>query len=153
MKYISAKGLIHRDLAARNVLLFENFIAKISDFGLCCSSNENLNRPSENIKLPIKWLSLEALLEKNFSEKSDVWAFGILMYEVFTCGQIPYENMKIDELIMFLQSGSRLEKEEGMPNEIYDIMLLCWQNDFRERPSFGELEVKIFELIEKTKSL
>uniref|UniRef100_A0A914E299 receptor protein-tyrosine kinase n=1 Tax=Acrobeloides nanus TaxID=290746 RepID=A0A914E299_9BILA len=143
MQYIASRGLVHRDLAARNVLLFANSIAKISDFGLCCSIDENLTERSIlSLKLPIKWLSLEALIDKIFSEKSDVWSFGVLMYEVFTFGGIPYATMNNDELVMFLKSGARLELPNNMDVGLYEIMLSCWREDLKERPTFVELEEK-----------
>uniref|UniRef100_A0A914E2J5 receptor protein-tyrosine kinase n=1 Tax=Acrobeloides nanus TaxID=290746 RepID=A0A914E2J5_9BILA len=143
MQYIASRGLVHRDLAARNVLLFANSIAKISDFGLCCSIDENLTeRSTLSLKLPIKWLSLEALIDRIFSEKSDVWSFGVLMYEVFTFGGIPYATMNNDELVMFLKSGARLELPNNMDFDLYEIMLSCWREDLQKRPTFVELEEK-----------
>ena len=150
MQYLASKSLAHNDLAARNILLFENFFAKISDFGLCCSLDDTLPYdPYENKKFPIKWLPLEALIDKIFGEKSDVWSFGILMYEVFTCGKVPYENMNNDELIVFLQSGWRLERPENMDDICYGIMMSCWNKVPAERPSFMELEEKFCNYIEE----
>uniref|UniRef100_A0A914C4I1 Protein kinase domain-containing protein n=1 Tax=Acrobeloides nanus TaxID=290746 RepID=A0A914C4I1_9BILA len=150
MQYIASKGLVHRDLAARNVLLFANSTAKISDFGLCCSIDESLTeRSTLSLKLPIKWLSLEALIDRIFSEKSDVWSFGVLMYEVFTFGEIPYATMNNDELVMFLKSGARLELPNNMDVGLYEIMLSCWREDLKERPTFVELEEKLHGYIDK----
>ena len=150
MQYIASKGLVHRDLAARNVLLFASSIAKISDFGLCCSIDESLTeRSTLSLKLPIKWLSLEALIDRIFSEKSDVWSFGVLMYEVFTFGEIPYATMNNDELVMFLKSGARLELPNNMDVGLYEIMLSCWREDLKERPTFVELEEKFHGYIDE----
>uniref|UniRef100_A0A914CZD0 receptor protein-tyrosine kinase n=1 Tax=Acrobeloides nanus TaxID=290746 RepID=A0A914CZD0_9BILA len=150
MQFTASKGLVHCDLAARNVLLFDNMVAKISDFGLCCSSDETFSyQASLNKKLPIKWLSLEALLDRLFTEKSDVWSFGVLMYEMFSFGATPYETMNNDELVMFLQSGGRLERPANIDDMCYGIMLLCWNKDYLARPRFMELEEKFGELISK----
>uniref|UniRef100_A0A914CQ12 receptor protein-tyrosine kinase n=1 Tax=Acrobeloides nanus TaxID=290746 RepID=A0A914CQ12_9BILA len=143
MHYIALKGLVHCDLAARNVLLFNNNIAKISDFGLCIDLDEALMFSSSiGRKLPIKWLALEILLDREFSEKSDVWSFGVLMYEMFTFGKIPYATANNDELVMFLQSGGRLERPSNMDDVCYEIMMSCWIKDVENRPSFAELEEK-----------
>uniref|UniRef100_A0A914E0L9 receptor protein-tyrosine kinase n=1 Tax=Acrobeloides nanus TaxID=290746 RepID=A0A914E0L9_9BILA len=150
MQFTASKGLVHCDLAARNVLLFDNMVAKISDFGLCCSSDETFSyQASLHKKLPIKWLSLEALLDRLFTEKSDVWSFGVLMHEMFSFGATPYETMNNDELVMFLQSGGRLERPANMDDVCYGIMLPCWNKDYLARPGFMELEEKFGELIKK----
>src|SRR5688500_9542856 len=115
MEYIASKRLIHRDLAARNILLMEQSIAKISDFGLCCACDDAsfIYQGSKCKKLPVKWLALETLLQRSFSEKSDVWSYGVLMFEVYSGGQSPYAMLENDRLIGFLSAGKRLDKPEG----------------------------------------
>src|SRR5687767_11742021 len=110
MLYIASKNIVHRDLAARNILLTDGFNAKISDFGLSM-----INETGENNtgglpkKLPIKWLSIEAITRLIFSEKSDVWAFGVLMYEMFSYGKVPYPDFfDKDSIVNFLLRGKRL---------------------------------------------
>ena len=144
MCYIASKGLVHRDLAARNVILYENnHIAKISDFGLCSSCDQTFSDQSSwTQKLPIKWLALESLTNRMFSEKSDVWSFGVLMYEMFTFGQIPYASMNNDELLVFLQSNGRLERPANMTDELCEIMYSCWIKDMEKRPNFAQLQDK-----------
>lgn len=150
MQYIASRQLIHRDLAARNILIFNSNVAKISDFGLCCKSDETFTyHASLTKKLPIKWLSIEALTNHIFSEKSDVWSFGILMHEVFTFGQVPYVTMNHDEVFEFLKSGRRLAQVEDMPDDLYEITMECWEETPENRPSFTELEQKFHKLIEK----
>uniref|UniRef100_A0A914D3B8 receptor protein-tyrosine kinase n=1 Tax=Acrobeloides nanus TaxID=290746 RepID=A0A914D3B8_9BILA len=149
MHYIALKGLVHCDLAARNVLLFKNNIAKISDFGLCIDLDEAFMFSSSiGRKLPIKWLAFEILLDREFSEKSDVWSFGVLMYEMFTFGKIPYATTNNDELVMFLQSGGRLERPLNIHDVCYEIMMSCWIKDVKNRPNFGELEEKFHQLVD-----
>ena len=141
MRHIASKGLVHRDLAARNVLLYSNNrVAKISDFGLCSSCDQTFIYISTlTKKLPIKWLALESLIERIFSEKSDIWSFGVLMYEVFTFGQIPYDPMNNDELLVFLQANGRLDRPNNITDELYEIMYSCWYKDIEKRPNFAQL--------------
>uniref|UniRef100_A0A914Q5F8 Protein kinase domain-containing protein n=1 Tax=Panagrolaimus davidi TaxID=227884 RepID=A0A914Q5F8_9BILA len=133
--------MIHRDVACRNVLLKGKNIAKLADFGLCCFADPKTGtfKDSFNKKFPIKWLSLEALNECLFSEKSDVWAFGILCYEVFSYGSIPYSKMLNSEMIEFLKNGKRLEKPLNTPDYVYELMLNCWRENPSERSSFKEI--------------
>uniref|UniRef100_A0A914CSM9 Protein kinase domain-containing protein n=1 Tax=Acrobeloides nanus TaxID=290746 RepID=A0A914CSM9_9BILA len=141
--------MVHRDLAARNVLLFDNLAAKISDFGLSCTVGDNLiHKGNLAQKLPIKWLALEALTDCIFSEKSDVWSFGVLMYEMFTFGSVPYINMNNDELLVFLQTGERLERPNNISDELYEIMLSCWIKYMGDRPNFTQLEEKFQNIME-----
>uniref|UniRef100_A0A914E5T0 Protein kinase domain-containing protein n=1 Tax=Acrobeloides nanus TaxID=290746 RepID=A0A914E5T0_9BILA len=149
MQYITSKQMIHRDLAARNILLTNNNVAKISDFGLCCTYNDGFSyQASLAKKLPIKWLSLEALTDHVFSEKSDVWAFGVLIYEMFAYGLVPYTTMHHDEVLAFLQEGNRLGCPEDMPNELYEITRKCWEENPDDRYTFADLEQKFRVMIE-----
>lgn len=150
MQYIASKGIVHRDLAARNILLCGNSTAKISDFGLRCSCNENFTYKTKGAKkLPIKWLSIEALNDWIFSEKSDVWSFGVLMYEVFSLGKTPYNTLQNDEILGLLQTGARLEQPEYASSEMYRIMCACWDVSVERRPPFYELEKALQAELEK----
>uniref|UniRef100_A0A914QKS4 receptor protein-tyrosine kinase n=1 Tax=Panagrolaimus davidi TaxID=227884 RepID=A0A914QKS4_9BILA len=150
LEYISEKGMIHRDIACRNILIKEKTIAKLGDFGLCCFADEKTGtfKDSFSQKFPIKWLSLEALNQCIFSEKSDVWAFGILCFEVFSFGSIPYSKMLNSEMIEFLQNGSRLEKPTNATEYIYELMLNCWRQNPNERPNFKEISKGIRIMLE-----
>uniref|UniRef100_A0A914EAZ9 Protein kinase domain-containing protein n=1 Tax=Acrobeloides nanus TaxID=290746 RepID=A0A914EAZ9_9BILA len=152
MQYISSKKMIHRDLAARNILLCESYTAKISDFGLCCTCDESslaYQAVGRSKKLPIKWLSIEALVDRIFSEKSDVWSFGVLMYEMFSLGKVPYATMNNDDVLEFLQENDkRLECPENTPANAYDIMRMCWKKEPDERPCFGELVDLLYGMLE-----
>uniref|UniRef100_A0A914PMP1 Protein kinase domain-containing protein n=1 Tax=Panagrolaimus davidi TaxID=227884 RepID=A0A914PMP1_9BILA len=130
--------MVHRDVASRNILLINGNKAKLSDFGLCCHCDESFTyRASLQKRFPLKWLPIEALVDRIFSEKSDVWSFGVLCYEVFTYGTVPYPAMTNVEMLEFLQAGNRLEKPALAPDAIYDLMLDCWKRDPAERPSFS----------------
>ncbi|KAE9550635.1 hypothetical protein FO519_006152 [Halicephalobus sp. NKZ332] len=120
LAYISSMKIIHRDVAARNVLLRSGFVAKISDFGLSCDPDETtaLYKASFNKKLPIKWLALEAIVDRIFSEKTDVWAFGVTLIEVFGFGRQPYSDLGAGEILEYLKSGKRLEKLDTMDDEM-----------------------------------
>lgn len=152
MQYIISRGLTHRDLAARNILLCENHLVKISDFGLCCNAGENLNYQLTIPKrLPMKWLPPEALTQRIFSEKSDVWSFGILMYEMYSLGKEPYGNMESREVLTFLNEGKRLERPEFMQEEkLEQMMKNCWEEDPVERPSFGMLSGTFRTVLEES---
>uniref|UniRef100_A0A914D9Y0 Protein kinase domain-containing protein n=1 Tax=Acrobeloides nanus TaxID=290746 RepID=A0A914D9Y0_9BILA len=151
MQYISSKNIVHRDLAARNVLLTDSFNAKISDFGLSfCAYLEENSSSSTPQKLPVKWLSLEALLDMVFSEKSDVWAFGILMFEVFSFGAIPYKDVVLKDLVEMLRNGDRLECPKAANEETYEIMRSCWQEDPEARPTFEQLSERFREMLKST---
>lgn len=149
MEKVASIKVIHRDLAARNILLNSNLFVKIADFGLCCSLDENYiyNSKVEN-KFPIRWLSLEAMTERLFSELSDVWSFGILSYEVFSFGGLPYSNLENRDIVEYLRSGKRLERLENIPDTYWDIMKSCWAEETTQRPTFYTLKDKIRILLE-----
>lgn len=148
MQYIASKGLIHCDLAARNVLLCGSFVAKISNFGQCYSSAINQLFPAKNLTL--KWLAPEVLTDQIFSEKSDVWSFGIVMFETFSFGKIPYETLNDGELLEFLQSGQRLDCPEKLTEPLSTTMFSCWHTDPEQRPTFEELEEQFYKYIEQS---
>uniref|UniRef100_A0AC34FQV5 Protein kinase domain-containing protein n=1 Tax=Panagrolaimus sp. ES5 TaxID=591445 RepID=A0AC34FQV5_9BILA len=141
--------MIHRDIACRNVLLMEGNIAKLADFELCVYCNENgIYKDSMHAKLPIKWLSIEALTDGIFSEMSDVWAFGILCFEMFSYGNIPYGTMSPEEMRAFLQAEKRLELPNNTPDYIYDLMQKCWIQESLKRPTFMQINKMIASKLE-----
>lgn len=148
MQYIASKGMVHRDLAARNILLCENNLAKISDFGLCCTCDDSfIYQASLTKKLPMKWLAIEALTERIFSEKSDIWSFGVLIFETFTLGKVPYAMMNNNEMLDFLLAGNRLECDEA-PMDAQEVMAICWEENPVDRPTFDELEARFHTFLE-----
>ncbi|XP_069946916.1 vascular endothelial growth factor receptor kdr-like isoform X4 [Cherax quadricarinatus] len=149
MEYLSFKKVLHGDLAARNVLLAEENIVKISDFGLAKDiyKNENYKKKSDG-PVPVKWLALECLRDGVFSIQSDVWSFGVVLWEIFSLGQNPYPGIDFDEnFIVKLEKGIRLEQPKYSTYGLYRIMLECWNSDPLERPSFSNLEQSLGEIL------
>uniref|UniRef100_A0A914CH67 Protein kinase domain-containing protein n=1 Tax=Acrobeloides nanus TaxID=290746 RepID=A0A914CH67_9BILA len=148
MEFIASKNIVHRDLAARNVLLTNDFQAKISDFGLAVINNTDIKETALIKKFPVRWMSIEAIAEKLFSEKSDVWAFSVLMFEVFSLGQDPYAGIETRQILRFLRSGERLSRPELATNGMYEMMCSCWEENLETRPKFEELVVKLHDVLE-----
>ncbi|KAM4622237.1 tyrosine-protein kinase Srms isoform 1-T1 [Discoglossus pictus] len=143
MAYLEIKHVVHRDLAARNILVGDNLVCKISDFGLARLLKDDLYSPSSNTTIPIKWTSPEALKYSKYSTKSDVWSFGILLYEVYTFGQQPYKGMINREVIEKVTRGYRLPCPHNCSNEMYHLMCLCWTDSPQNRPTFEEIVQKL----------
>ncbi|KAH7712902.1 Protein F09A5.2 [Aphelenchoides avenae] len=138
MMYLSSKNYVHRDLATRNILLTSDMTAKISDFGLCRYADEQLYRARHARKLPVKWMAPESLRSMEFSTKSDVWSFGILMWEVFTCGDVPFHDTPNADTLEALDAGERPACPCVCPTEIYQFMRQCWSSMCQERPTFED---------------
>uniref|UniRef100_A0A1L8DJG6 Protein kinase domain-containing protein n=1 Tax=Nyssomyia neivai TaxID=330878 RepID=A0A1L8DJG6_9DIPT len=140
MSHLEDKQITHRDLAARNVLIDEQKTLKISDFGL---SRTGIYVNTRNKRVPLRWLSIEAVRDNLYSSKSDVWAFGIVLWEIGTLGGFPYPTIGNHELLTYLKSGNRLQRPDNCTNELYQIMLDCWQDCPEDRPSFNDLVTKL----------
>ncbi|XP_056381532.1 tyrosine-protein kinase SYK isoform X2 [Hyla sarda] len=145
MKYLEEKNFVHRDLAARNVLLVTQHYAKISDFGLskAIGSDENYYKAKSCGKWPVKWYAPECINFYKFSSKSDVWSFGVLMWEAFSYGQKPYKGMKGGEVSQMIESGKRMEMPPRCPPEVYELMKLCWTYKVEDRPNFVSVELQL----------
>ncbi|GFX81541.1 tyrosine kinase receptor Cad96Ca [Trichonephila clavipes] len=140
MDYLANKGIIHRDLAARNILVDENKICKVADFGFARDviASHVYERKSEG-RLPIRWMAPESLFDNIYTTKTDVWSFGVLLWEIVTLGSTPYPGLSANEVIRRVRDGYRLEKPEHCRREMYNIMFYCWDKDPKQRPTFGEL--------------
>ncbi|NXE90689.1 KSYK kinase, partial [Menura novaehollandiae] len=145
MKYLEENNFVHRDLAARNVLLVTQHYAKISDFGLskALSADENYYKAQSHGKWPVKWYAPECMNFYKFSSKSDVWSFGVLMWEAFSYGQKPYKGMKGGEVAQMIERGERMERPEVCPTEVYSLMKLCWTYNIDDRPGFVAVELRL----------
>lgn len=118
LEYLSQKGFVHRDVAARNVLVHDRSSAKIGDFGLCrFIYAEGAQYKSKGGRLPLKWMSPEAIRQYEFTTKSDVWSFGVLMFEIVTLGGCPYPGVPPEDMLDWLESGKRMEQPDNCPDE------------------------------------
>ncbi|XP_029466403.1 fibroblast growth factor receptor 2 isoform X6 [Rhinatrema bivittatum] len=140
MEYLASQKCIHRDLAARNVLVTENNVMKIADFGLARDINNiDYYKKTTNGRLPVKWMAPEALFDRVYTQQSDVWSFGILMWEIFTLGGSPYPGIPVEELFKLLKEGHRMDKPPNCTNELYMTMRDCWHAVPSQRPTFKQL--------------
>jgi serine/threonine protein kinase len=151
MDYLGEKRLIHRDLAARNVVLDSLRVAKITDFGLCKNLEKNtgpnagkdyyrFNPGKKNPLLPLPWLAPEIVDGGVCSTYSDIWAYGVTLWEIFSLGEQPYPGKLTGEITKFLEDGNRMEKPPYCNTAIYNTMLDCWKQTPKERPKFSELK-------------
>ncbi|XP_045491970.1 vascular endothelial growth factor receptor 1 isoform X3 [Colias croceus] len=141
MEYLASRKVLHGDLAARNILLAEDNIVKICDFGLARSIYKNDEyQKKENSPLPVKWLAVECMTDRIFSTQSDIWSFGIVLWELFSLAKTPYPNISPTNLLKWLLEGHRLEKPTYADDRLYDVMLKCWEQKPTARPSFSQLQ-------------
>ncbi|MCP9263294.1 Tyrosine-protein kinase RYK [Dirofilaria immitis] len=147
-------GIIHKDIATRNCL-----ISKIRDgdcdtlFVQICDSalskdffpNDYYHCLGDNENRPVKWMAYESLIHNSFNSSTDVWSFGVTLWELLTCGQQPYLETDPDELAMILQRGKRLSQPYNCPDELYGLMYCCWQLDYRDRPTTKQLLIALRE--------
>ncbi|KAM8805480.1 tyrosine-protein kinase ABL2 isoform 2-T2 [Eudromia elegans] len=138
MEYLEKKNFIHRDLAARNCLVGENHVVKVADFGLSRLMTGDTYTAHAGAKFPIKWTAPESLAYNTFSIKSDVWAFGVLLWEIATYGMSPYPGIDLSQVYDLLEKGYRMEQPEGCPPKVYELMRACWKWNPPDRPSFAE---------------
>ncbi|ELK25833.1 Tyrosine-protein kinase Srms [Myotis davidii] len=143
MRYLEERRIVHRDLAARNVLVDDDLACKVADFGLARLLKDDIYSPSSGSKIPVKWTAPEAAHYRVYSPKSDVWSFGVLLYEVFSYGQCPYEGMSNHETLQQIERGYRLPRPAACPAEAYVLMLACWKGSPEERPAFAMLQAML----------
>ncbi|KAM7392371.1 hypothetical protein PAMA_007470 [Pampus argenteus] len=140
MTYLASKKCIHRDLAARNVLVTEDNVMKIADFGLARDIHHiDYYKKTTNGRLPVKWMAPEALFDRIYTHQSDVWSFGVLLWEIFTLGGSPYPGVPVEELFKLLKEGHRMEKPSACTQELYLMMRDCWHAVPSRRPTFQQL--------------
>ncbi|KAM4690351.1 tyrosine-protein kinase receptor TYRO3 [Rhinophrynus dorsalis] len=140
MEYLSAKNFIHRDLATRNCMLHEDMTVCVADFGLSKKIySGDYYRQGCASKLPVKWLALESLADNVYTVYSDVWAFGVTLWEIVTRGQTPYAGVENSEIYSYLIAGNRLKQPPDCLDELYEMMCQCWITEPKRRPSFADL--------------
>ncbi|XP_065213541.1 plexin-2-like [Planococcus citri] len=138
MEYLASKKCVHRDLAARNILVSDDYIMKIADFGLARDiQNKEYYRKKTKGRLPVKWMAPEALSHGRYTSKSDAWSYGILLWEILTLGATPYPSLQnVDRLLYTLRSGYRMEKPPNCSVDTYSLMQKCWSFLSEDRPTF-----------------
>uniref|UniRef100_A0A8D2PKS8 receptor protein-tyrosine kinase n=1 Tax=Zosterops lateralis melanops TaxID=1220523 RepID=A0A8D2PKS8_ZOSLA len=149
MEFLASKNCVHRDLAARNVLICEGKLVKICDFGLARDIMRDSNYISKGSTfLPLKWMAPESIFNNLYTTLSDVWSFGILLWEIFTLGGTPYPELPMNEQFYnAIKRGYRMSKPTHASDEIYNIMQKCWEEKFEIRPSFSQLVVLMGNLL------
>ncbi|XP_025110820.1 muscle, skeletal receptor tyrosine protein kinase-like isoform X1 [Pomacea canaliculata] len=150
MAYLAQRGYVHRDLATRNCLVGNDLVVKISDFGLARSVHSvDYYRGSEHDAIPIRWMPLEAILYNKFSTQSDVWSFGVVLWEIFSFALQPYYGLTHDEVVRYIKEGKVLSQPDRTPNAVYEIMKQCWHRRPASRPSFSTLHKMLENMHEK----
>eukprot|EP00064_Thunnus_orientalis_P002586 superscaffoldBa00000195_g2593 len=150
MEYLSGRNFLHRDLAARNCMLRDDMTVCVADFGLSKKIySGDYYRQGRIAKMPVKWIAVESLADRVFTVKSDVWAFGVTMWEIATRGMTPYPGVQNHEIYDYLLEGHRLKQPTNCLDELYEIMYSCWRSDPLDRPFFPQLREMLEKLTEK----
>uniref|UniRef100_A0A8C3G074 Tyrosine-protein kinase n=1 Tax=Cyclopterus lumpus TaxID=8103 RepID=A0A8C3G074_CYCLU len=149
MAYLESKNCIHRDLAARNCLVGEGSVLKISDFGMSRQEDDGIYSSSGLKQIPIKWTAPEALNYGRYSSDSDVWSYGILLWETFSLGVCPYPGMTNQQAREQVEKGYRMSCPKCCPDDVYKVMQRCWHYNPEERPKFSDLQRDIAALKKK----
>ncbi|XP_065209731.1 plexin-A2-like [Planococcus citri] len=138
MEYLASINCIHRDLAARNILVFDDYILKIADFGLARDTGHaEYYKQKSNGRFPVKWMAPEALTHRRYTTQSDVWSFGVLLWEIMTFGAVPYSSYNdLEKLLKDIEAGYRMMKPKNCSTTIYSLMSKCWNYQPEERPDF-----------------
>ncbi|XP_062889577.1 ephrin type-B receptor 2 [Mobula hypostoma] len=157
MKYLAEMSYVHRDLAARNILVNSNLVCKVSDFGLSRFLEEDTSDPTYTSalggKIPIRWTAPEAIQYRKFTSASDVWSYGIVMWEVMSYGERPYWDMTNQDVINAIEQDYRLPPPMDCPTALHQLMLDCWQKDRNNRPKFGQIVNTLDKMIRNPNSL
>ncbi|CAH1264279.1 MERTK [Branchiostoma lanceolatum] len=148
MEYLGQMEFLHRDLAARNCMLDEQLVVKVADFGLSRKIYcENYYRQGSMVKVPVKWLAMESLADRVYTTQSDVWSFGVTLWEIITRGATPYPGVANHEVYDLLLKGLRLQKPRDCSDQLYQIMYSCWRINPKHRPSFNFLVRKLHTML------
>ncbi|XP_022782713.1 tyrosine kinase receptor Cad96Ca-like isoform X1 [Stylophora pistillata] len=153
MAHLAAMKVVHRDLAARNVLIDEHKVCKVADFGFARDIyvENHYTRKTQGGRFPIKWMAIESLLDGVSTTKSDVWSFGVVLWEIVTLGASPYPGMNSQEVINFLQESYRMDRPKHCSEDLYILMMDCWQVAPQRRPTFVELSQHLSKMFSDEK--
>ncbi|KFO56012.1 Ephrin type-A receptor 4, partial [Corvus brachyrhynchos] len=155
MKYLSDMSYVHRDLAARNILVNSNLVCKVSDFGMSrvLEDDPEAAYTTRGGKIPIRWTAPEAIAYRKFTSASDVWSYGIVMWEVMSYGERPYWDMSNQDVIKAIEEGAPPPPPMDCPIALHQLMLDCWQKERSDRPKFGQIVNMLDKLIRNPNSL
>ncbi|XP_018606152.1 ephrin type-B receptor 2 isoform X3 [Scleropages formosus] len=157
MKYLSDMNYVHRDLAARNILVNSNLVCKVSDFGLSRFLEDDTSDPTYTSalggKIPIRWTAPEAIQYRKFTSSSDVWSYGIVMWEIMSYGERPYWDMSNQDVINAIEQDYRLPTPMDCPVALHQLMLDCWQKERGDRPKFSQIVNTLDKMIRNPNSL
>ncbi|KAM9651158.1 proto-oncogene tyrosine-protein kinase receptor Ret isoform 9-T9 [Trichechus inunguis] len=152
MQYLAEMKLVHRDLAARNVLVAEGRKMKISDFGLSRDVYEEDSYVKRSKgRIPVKWMAIESLFDHIYTTQSDVWSFGVLLWEIVTLGGNPYPGIPPERLFNLLKTGYRMERPDNCSEEMYSLMLQCWKQEPDKRPVFADISKDLERMMVKSR--
>uniref|UniRef100_A0A8C4NJZ3 receptor protein-tyrosine kinase n=1 Tax=Dicentrarchus labrax TaxID=13489 RepID=A0A8C4NJZ3_DICLA len=154
MAYLSERKFVHRDLATRNCLVGEEMVVKIADFGLSRNIySADYYKANENDAIPIRWMPPESIFYNRYTTESDVWAYGVVLWEIFSHGMQPYYGMGHEEVIYYVRDGHILSCPENCPLELYNLMRLCWSTHPSDRPSFSSIHRILERMHQNTLSI
>uniref|UniRef100_A0A3P8NC23 receptor protein-tyrosine kinase n=1 Tax=Astatotilapia calliptera TaxID=8154 RepID=A0A3P8NC23_ASTCA len=155
LDFLSTRNCIHRDVAARNVLLTDRRVAKICDFGLARDiRNDDSYIVQGNARLPVKWMAPESIFQCVYTVQSDVWSYGVLLWEIFSLGKSPYPNIAVDtNFYKMIKDGGHMEQPDFAPAEMYQLMKLCWSLEPTHRPTFKTIGQLISRLLPSTNDM
>jgi insulin receptor len=152
MAYLSAKKFVHRDLAGRNCMVASDLTVKIGDFGMTRDIYEtDYYRKGNKGLLPVRWMAPESLKDGVFTSQSDIWSFGVVLWEMVTLAMQPYQGLSNDQVLKFVVGGGVMEKPENCPEKTFTIMTLCWARNPKARPTFVEIIEMLLPDVENTK--
>ena len=152
MAYLEEEDYVHHDLCAKNVLVGKSLVCKVADFGFVQIVDDDVRKSLTGSKLRMKWTAPEVAMGNKASIKSDVWSFGVLLFEIITYGRLPYPDLSDEEIITKLQQGYRMPQPKESSYMYYNIMLKCWREEPENRPAFEALQWELEEFLESTRS-
>jgi len=154
MAYLGAHKFVHRDLSCRNIFLDENKTVKVGDFGMTRDIyDRDYYRKGDKGFLPVRWMAPESLKDGIYTAQSDVWSFGVVLWEICTLGEQPYQGLSNEQVFKFVKGGGIQERPDNCPEDLFSVMTLCWNWNPKSRPSFSELVEMLFQEVQQVPGL